>query len=90
MNLDKENKNVIVTVSDNGIGIDPKNLSRIFDANWSNKSKTGNKPEHSGLGLSIAKHLVENSFGGKIEVKSQTTHHEHGTKFKVTLPKVIY
>ena len=62
----KHPKEVIFTVKDNGIGIDEKYLKKIFDP----FAKLSNTYEGNGLGLSIAKNIVERH-GGKIWAESQ-------------------
>jgi len=65
---------VILTFRDNGTGIDPDNIERIFDAFFSTKPDSG-----TGLGLSIVKRIVE-IYGGKISVSSDV---REGTEFHV-------
>lgn len=56
----------IVKVSDNGDGIDPINIEKIWEAGWQQKDmNTG----ASGLGLSICKQTIE-AHGGKVEASS--------------------
>ncbi len=55
-----------VSIEDNGPGISPENLQRIFNPFFTTK-KQG---EGTGLGLSIAQRLIE-KYKGNIEVKSQ-------------------
>ena len=69
---------VQVMVSDNGPGIEPALLSRIFDPFFSTKAAT----QGMGLGLSIAHNLVSR-LGGRLDVKSQPG---QGATFTVTLP----
>jgi signal transduction histidine kinase len=66
----------IVAVSDTGRGIPPENLPNIFRPFYTTKG-TG-----TGLGLSLARRIVENH-GGKIEVSSMPG---MGTQFLVWLP----
>lgn len=75
----EQNRAVGVVVSDNGIGIAKKNLSRIFDPFFTTK-EIG---KGTGLGLSISFGIVE-KHGGKISVKSEEG---HGATFTVELPK---
>jgi signal transduction histidine kinase len=72
-------KSVTLTVSDRGTGIARKDLSRVFERFYrgGNVSVSG-----SGLGLPIAKRIVE-SHGGRIEVRSTVG---SGTQVDVTLP----
>jgi signal transduction histidine kinase len=74
----KENqKNVIVSMQDNGAGISPQIIDRIFEPQFT--TKTGGM----GLGLSMVKKIIDNH-NGQIKVKSE---HNSYTKFKITLPK---
>ena len=70
--------NVVVTVSDTGHGIEPKNIDRIFDAFFTTKPVGVG----TGLGLSIC-HQVVTKLGGTIGVDSTIG---EGTTFTVTLP----
>jgi signal transduction histidine kinase len=72
----------IFYVRDNGIGIDPANLERIFDFGV----KLDQKSEGSGLGLAMTKKIVE-MFGGSIRAESEGT--GCGTCFRFTLPDAI-
>lgn len=65
-----------VVFKDTGAGISPENLSRLFEPLFSTKIKG------IGLGLSIAKEIVE-QFGGKIEVESEVG---VGSTFLVKFP----
>ncbi len=67
------------TVSDTGTGIPPETLPHIFDRHWHAKQK--NRSGH-GLGLSIAKGIVE-SHGGEISVESTPG---VGSTFSVSIP----
>jgi len=67
-----------VEVSDNGPGISPDNLKRIFDPFFSTK-KVG---EGTGLGLSIAYGTI-NEHGGEIDVRSRVG---AGTAFSIRIP----
>ena len=79
--LKKEKRRVLFAVSNDGEGICEGDLPKVFDRFYrGDKSREGN--ESYGLGLSIAKTIVE-SLGGKIEVESAAGEH---TSFVVTLP----
>ncbi len=72
---------VTVIISDNGCGIEPQDLPRIFEKFYQcdpSHSKQGN-----GLGLSIVKRIVD-LCGGRIEVTSKLS---EGTVFTIHLPK---
>ncbi|MBC1608400.1 cell wall metabolism sensor histidine kinase WalK [Listeria welshimeri] len=74
---------VIIEVTDNGIGIPAKDIDRVFERFYRVDKARSRHSGGTGLGLSIVKHLVENC-GGRIEVESQE---EIGSTFRVTLPK---
>ncbi len=60
--LYNNNNNINIEIKDNGIGIDSKMLSKIFEPYFTTKSKG------TGLGLSIVKRIVEDH-GGKIKIE---------------------
>jgi len=69
---------VILTVTDNGEGIQPENLARIFDPFFTTKADG----KGVGLGLAVSYGIIQ-AHGGEIEVKSTVG---QGTTFTVTLP----
>jgi signal transduction histidine kinase/DNA-binding response OmpR family regulator len=73
---------LIVTISDSGIGISKDNVKHIFDefSQIDNANKKG--IESTGLGLSIVKNLTK-VLGGEISV--ETTYGE-GSTFKISIP----
>jgi signal transduction histidine kinase len=73
----RDGSEVLLRVSDTGIGIAPENLQRIFEAFFTTRSDNG-----TGLGLAICKHIVE-SLGGRLSVRSELG---KGTCFTVSLP----
>ncbi len=54
-----------VIVEDEGVGIPPENLESIFERFYSERPETESFGDHSGLGLSIAKQIIE-AHGGRI------------------------
>lgn len=78
ISTNKENKYVVITVKDNGIGIDKTKHKEVF----SKYSRVGNTVEGSGIGLYLVNEIVTNS-GGKILLDSQLG---KGSEFKVYLP----
>ncbi|HOW27877.1 MAG TPA: HAMP domain-containing sensor histidine kinase [Elusimicrobiota bacterium] len=77
--------NVVISVSDTGIGIPKDYLSQVFERFKQvpgAREKIGG-PKGTGLGLAIAKGIVE-SHGGKIWVESEMG---KGSTFRFTLPK---
>lgn len=76
---------VQVDVSDTGIGISEKDLGHIFERFYRADQVGGQTASGIGLGLSIAKRLVE-LLGGKIWVKSRV---DRGSTFSFTLPLAV-
>lgn len=74
--------NVLIQVSDSGTGISPENLPHIFDRFYRGDKVRSRDTGGAGLGLAIAKWIVE-KHGGKIEVFSQLG---LGTEFRIYLP----
>ncbi len=70
---------IVVSVADTGPGIPKEHLSKIFDRFW---RTPGTKQKGSGLGLSIAKGIVE-AHGGTIWAESQLG---KGSSFFFTVP----
>ncbi len=78
-----ENNNVLVEISDTGIGISQENLPFIFDDFFRVKSKDTRRITGSGLGLTIVNRIIE-AHNGYIRVVSQLG---EGTTFRILLPK---
>jgi signal transduction histidine kinase len=77
--------NIIISVSDNGVGITPDNLAKLFNISEVITTKGTAKETGTGLGLLLCKVFVE-KHGGKIWVESEV---EKGSDFKFTLPILI-
>jgi len=73
---------VIVSVADQGVGIAPEHLNRLFEKFFRIKSALGRHVVGSGLGLPIARTIVE-SHRGRIWAES---HLGQGSTFYFTLP----
>jgi two-component system sensor histidine kinase GlrK len=67
---DFANKQVRITVSDNGPGIAAEDLPRVFDRFYQGQLHATNKLAGSGLGLALAKKVVE-KHGGQIGIESE-------------------
>ncbi len=68
-----------ITMEDNAGGIKKENLDKIFDPYFTTKSNTGG----SGLGLYIAKIIIEQNMKGKLQVSNLAK----GTKFEIVIPR---
>ncbi|MGI6485121.1 MAG: sensor histidine kinase [Tepidanaerobacteraceae bacterium] len=77
-----EESSVRITVQDNGIGIAPEELPNIFERFYRSDESRARKTGGSGLGLSIAKWIVERH-GGYFEVWSRLN---IGTRISVVFP----
>jgi PAS domain S-box-containing protein len=75
----REPGGVVISVVDNGKGIAPEQLPRVFDRNWQS-SRTDR--QGAGLGLAISKGIVE-AHGGRIWIESKQS---EGTTASFTLP----
>ena len=76
---------VKVELADNGIGMDEKHLSRIFERFYRVDSSRSREKGGSGLGLAIVKHIIE-AHGQTIEVMSTAG---VGTVFSFSLSKPL-
>jgi two-component system OmpR family sensor kinase/two-component system sensor histidine kinase BaeS len=76
---------VIVTIEDTGEGIPPEDLPYIFDRFWRTDRSRSRETGGSGLGLTIARQLVQ-AQGGRIGVQSELG---HGSRFWFTLPVAL-
>ncbi len=73
----EEDKDVVVLISDNGLGILSENKNKIFEPKFTTKSSG------MGLGLPIVKNIIE-TYNGSITF---TTVEGKGTTFRITFPK---
>jgi PAS domain S-box-containing protein len=71
---------IVLTVEDDGVGIAPKDLPKVFDAFFTTRATVG-----TGIGLFIAKQFVE-GHGGRIDLDSSCEPDSHGTTVRVFLP----
>lgn len=81
--LEEGEEEISFRVSDTGAGIPTRELPRIFERFYRVDKARSHESGSTGLGLSIAKHVVE-KHGGRIEVKSFLG---KGSTFTIYLPK---
>lgn len=77
-------KNIVIIVKDEGIGIPPGDLERIFERFYVVDKSRSKKSGGTGLGLSIVKHVAI-LHKGDIKVESRQN---AGTSFIITLPRI--
>jgi two-component system NtrC family sensor kinase len=75
----RDHDNIVLEYSDNGCGIEAKNLPKIFDPFYTSKLGKGG----SGLGLNVVYNLCTGILGGEVEVVSAAG---DGITFTLTLP----
>ena len=69
VSLRKEKNEAVLAVADDGVGIDRKDLPRIWDRFYRADASRGDS-SHSGLGLSIVKWIAK-EHGGEVDVESE-------------------
>ncbi len=80
ISMEEEDKNILISISDNALGIKEDVISRIFEPYFSTKGKNG-----TGLGLYMSQMIIQKQFNGKIKVQSS----KEGSTFIVDIPKIL-
>ena len=80
-----KNSKVLVVIEDNGMGIKPEMLSRIFERFYRVESSRNRNDGGSGLGLAIVKHILE---AHQENITAESVYLE-GTRFTFSLQKAI-
>ena len=79
---EKDEEKITVTVSDNGIGIEPGKLDNLFDFTKTQSTRGTAEEKGTGLGLTLCKEFIERH-QGRIWAESEVG---IGSKFKFTIP----
>ena len=82
LNMDISGDNIIIKISDNGIGISQDKISSIFEPFYTHADNDDEPYAGMGLGLTVTKHIIE-VHGGNIVVTSNL---DEGTSFIISLP----
>ena len=77
LSLKKDEEFFILTIDDDGRGIDPRHRDKIFDPGYTTKERG------MGIGLKLSKRFVEGT-GGTIVLADKK---EKGTKFRISIPQ---
>ncbi|MBE6063360.1 MAG: HAMP domain-containing histidine kinase [Clostridium butyricum] len=83
IDLEEDDKFILINVWDNGVGISSDEIDHIFDRLYTVEKSRSTSLKNSGLGLTIVKKLVE-SLEGTISVQSKSY---EKTIFTIRLPK---
>lgn len=84
VNLRFDDEQLVLAVRDNGPGIPPEVLPHVFERFYRWRRVEGDRRQTGGLGLAIAKSIVE-LHDGTIDVESEV---DQGSTFTVTLPRL--
>lgn len=81
LNLESQNLDdmIKITIKDNGCGIKPENIKKIFEPFYTTKH------QGSGIGLALTWSIIVNNHNGRIDVESKPN---EGTSFHIYLPYV--
>jgi signal transduction histidine kinase len=82
--VSKNSDFAMISVTDHGIGISKEELKKIFDKFYRVSTSRTRETRGSGLGLTLAKHIIE-AHGGTIEVESEVG---EGSRFTISIPLI--
>jgi len=74
-----KNKNIIITIEDNALGINEKIIHKIFDPYFTTKHKS----QGTGLGLYMAKMIIESGLKGTLNMENKN----QGACFTIKIPQ---
>src|SRR2546425_10379576 len=75
----QDDRQLLISVGDTGVGLQPEQAEQIFNAFFTTK------PQGTGMGLPISRSIIE-SHGGRLGV---TAHSGRGATFQFTLPSEV-
>ncbi len=81
----RDGANVVISITDNGVGISPDLLPRVFDLFVQGERSLDRSEGGLGIGLSVVKRLVE-MHGGRITASSEGS--QRGSTFEIMLPLI--
>jgi len=84
VNVTEDESDVLISVSDKGVGIDKEDLPHIFDGFFRGKSGQAVASGH-GIGLAVSRQIIE-AHNGSIAIQSELG---KGTTFTIRLPKSL-
>ena len=84
LGLVRDNKVIVLTVSDNGPGIPANKVERIFERFYTDRPEAQGFGQNSGLGLSISRQIIE-AHGGTMTADNRKDG-KKGAQFTITLP----
>ena len=82
----EDRSNLVISIEDEGRGIPPAQLERVFDK-FRRMEEPSDRSQGAGLGLSIAKGFID-ALGGRIAAASPI-HDGKGTRILISLPKGV-
>lgn len=77
----KQDNNIVINIQDNALGIDIKYLNKVFEPYFTTKQKS----QGTGLGLYMAKMIIENGLEGVLNVENKL----NGACFTIKIPQGI-
>ena len=81
VSLERKRKNAVITICDDGEGIDPHLLPKLFDSS-THQTQQGDTKRNMGIGLSVCRTIVQ-AHGGTIRGENRP---EGGAQFTIELP----
>ncbi len=85
ISLQEYEKSIILSIEDNGIGIENENVPRIFDSFFRADQARTKTRDGSGIGLAVCKQIIE-LHGGRIWATSQ---YGNGTSIHISMNKIL-